>query len=235
MNTSMNQTAAVSFQASLPKEYGDTALGLRFLRVAWLSILLGILLEFVLLAVKTFAGQNASAEFYAADLAQKVSWSFFVCVGVAAGQSIGRALQPVAAGVVGLLVSPLAFAAAKGIHKAVGSSLQLAVPTIEHAAPSPWIIALLKGTEFALLGVLLAWLATTSWAGFRAHAASGLGTGIVFGSALVTYGYLASSPRPPMVAIVAQSLNELIYPIGCACVIYSTSKLGKRFASTARA
>jgi hypothetical protein len=81
-----------------------------------------------------------------------------------------------------------------------------------------------------LLGVLLAWLATTSWAGFRAHAATGLGTGIVFGSALVGYGYLASSPRPDTVEIFAQSLNELIYPIGCACVIYSSSKLGQKFA-----
>jgi hypothetical protein len=236
MNTSMNQTAVVSFQALHPEEsHVNLAFGLRLLRVAWLAIVLGIFLEMVLLAVKIYAGSHQSAEFYAADLAQKVSWSLFVCVGVAAGQSIGRVLQPLAAGVVGFVVSPLAFAAAKGIHKAVSSSLQLAMPTAEQVAPSPWVIALLKGIEFALLGVLLAWLATKSWAGFRTHAASGLLTGIVFGSALVAYGYFASSPHPELVAIVAQALNELIYPVGCACVIYSTSELGKRFSSPPRA
>lgn len=225
-----NPDKLICIESSRPWEMNSNqALGMRFLRVAWLAILLGIFLELVLLVVKSIGQQSAGPQFYAADLAQKVSWSLVVCIGVAVGQSVGRVLQPFAAGVVGLLVSPLAFAAAKGIHKAVGSSLQIAVPAAGQIAPSPGIIALVKGVEFAMLGVLLAWIATQAWAGFRTHIASGLATGIVFGSALVKYTYLASSPRPDTVTSVAMALNELIYPIGCSCVIYSSSKLGQRF------
>jgi hypothetical protein len=237
MNTVMSQTIAVPAKRNRVEPAlsvdlnGTRALGVRLARVAWLAVLLGISLELVLLLVKTLAGQSTSSAVIAAGMAQKVSWSLIVCVGVAAGQNVSRAIQPLAAGAAGLVASPVAFAAAKGVHMAISSALQIAAPVAGHAAPSPWVIALVKGIEFALLGTLLAWLVTKSWAGFGTYAASGLVTGIVFGTALVAYVSLASDPRPTVVAIVAQALNELIYPVGCASVIYCTSKLGKQFAA----
>jgi hypothetical protein len=235
MNMDASQTTAAAklnrVEPTLSTDINaNRALGVRLARVAWMAVLLGISLELVLLLVKTLAGQSTGSAVIAAGLAQKVSWSLIVCVGVAAGQNVSRALQPLAAGAAGLVASPLAFAAAKGVHMAVSSALQIAVPAAGHAAPSPWVIAIVKGIEFALLGTLLAWFVTKSWAGFGTYAASGLVTGTVFGTALVVYVYLASDPRPAAMAIVAQTLNEVIYPVGCASVIYCTSKLGKQFA-----
>jgi hypothetical protein len=217
--------------ASRPLNANDNlAFGRRLLHAAWLAVLLGILLEIALLLLKTLAGDSTGSAGVAAALAQKVSWSLIVCVGVAAGQNVSRALQPLAAGAVGLVAAPLAFAAAKGIHMAISSSLQIAVPVAGHAAPNPWVIALIKGVEFALLGAMLAWLVAKPWAGLGTYAACGLASGIVFGTALVAYVLLASDPRPSALAIVVQAINELIYPIGCSCVIYSSNKLGQRFA-----
>ena len=66
-----------------------SSLGRNLLHVAWLSILLGLTLEVLLLVLHAFtetAGHTPKP--FVADLAQKVSWSLFVCVGLALGTTV---------------------------------------------------------------------------------------------------------------------------------------------------
>ena len=61
-------------------------------RVAWLSIGLGIALEVLLLVLAAYTGTGgATPKPFLADLVQKVSWSFIVCVGLAFGTTAGKA------------------------------------------------------------------------------------------------------------------------------------------------
>src|SRR3712207_5242448 len=72
----------------------------KILRVAWLSILLGIVLEVLLLVLAAYTGTGGTTpKPFISDLAQKVSWSFIVCVGLAFGSTASKARS----GVMGLL------------------------------------------------------------------------------------------------------------------------------------
>jgi len=70
--------------------------------VAWLAILLGMAMEALMLAVAAGFRTAAAPDPFLAELAQKVSWSFLVCVGLALGNAIVRA-RPAAMGVLGLV------------------------------------------------------------------------------------------------------------------------------------
>ncbi len=58
-------------------------LGATLLRVAWLSIILGVAMEILLLVVAVGFGTAESAPPFVADLVQKTSWSTLVCMGLA--------------------------------------------------------------------------------------------------------------------------------------------------------
>ena len=56
----------------------------------------------------------------------------------------------------------------------------------------------------------------------------GLGVAIVFGGAAVGYTVNVSSPAPATGKVVALGLNELLYPIGCALVLYASDAMSQR-------
>ncbi|MEZ5312870.1 MAG: hypothetical protein R2862_04045 [Thermoanaerobaculia bacterium] len=63
--------------------------------------------------------------------------------------------------------------------------------------------------------------------GVGAHAIAGFAAGLLFGVPLVV---LAVQAMPQMggLAIAARLTNELIFPLGCALVLYASDTLGKR-------
>jgi len=198
------------------------ALGPTLLRAAWLSILLGIGIELSIVFVAFGLAAPPSGAAAVADGVQKVSWSVFVCVGLALGM-VARQMGASAAGLAGLLSAPLAFIVARAAHKSVAQVLDL--PAIPAAGPSPALLASVKGVEYAALGLALWWISRRPWGGMGAHAAAGTIAGAVFGGAIVALT-VAAAPAPPTAAsLLPRILNELIFPIGCALVLYVAGAL----------
>ena len=127
----MSETASV---AAIPERVSSQDSFLpQVVRVAWLSVGLGIAFEILLLVLAALSGTaGESGKPALADLAQKISWSFLVCVGLAFGTA-ARKLRETVMGGLGLFVAPLAFIAAKAIHKGLGQALG----TIARALTTP--------------------------------------------------------------------------------------------------
>lgn len=199
------------------------------LRVAWLSILLGLILEVLLLVLRAFTGTAGdSPKPFVSDLAQKVSWSFIVCVGLAFGSAASKARDEVM-GLLGAISAPLGFAAARAVHKGVNSALDVAGPAV--AAGFPFLIAALKGIEYAVFGFVLSRLGKRT-SSLGAYVGAGAAIGLTFGVVIVIA--LARASKTPLgpVELAARGINEVLFPVGCSLVLYAAEALGKRIPST---
>jgi hypothetical protein len=185
--------------------------------VAWLAIVLGMAMEALMLAVAAGFRNVAAPDPFLAELAQKVSWSFVVCVGLAVGNAIVRA-RPAAMGVLGLVSAPIAVNVSRALHKGIAGALGVAVA----AGPAPFAIAALKATQYALLGFALGHLGQRG-AGALAHAGAGLLAGLLFGIPIVGMAVGADQA-----STVARTVNELVFPVGCSLVIYTAEILSSR-------
>ena len=196
------------------------------LKGAWLAIALGFAIEALILGSVALAGGALAAKPFTADLVQKVSWSFFVCVALAVARTASRSTG-VVMGVVGLLAAPAAFAIARGLHK--GASQALGLLAAAAPGPSPMLVAGIKGLQYAVLGLAVGWIAKKAWGGVAAHAGVGFASGLLFGGPLLVLTFQAM-PQLSAGAIAARSVNELLFPVGCALVLYASDTLGKRLA-----
>lgn len=194
------------------------------LNVAWISILLGLAIELLLLLIALGFGRFQALRPFVADGVQKISWSFFVCAGVALGTTAGR-LRPVVMGVLGVVAAPLAFHIARTAHKIAAAMLGAAAP----GAPvlSLFTLATLKATEYGFLGAAVAWVGKRE-GGALAHAGVGLLTGLVFGGGImVMNAQLSPSPVPPA-ALLSQAVNEILFPIGCSMTLFVSQLIAKK-------
>lgn len=201
-------------------------LGAKLLRVAWLAILLGFVMEGLLLLLGTGLGEVFGLDRITADLVKNVSWALFVCAGLAVGTTIAKARLPLA-GLAGLLSAPLAFEVSRILHKGTLEALSTSGGTAEGAFP--FLIALVKGLEYACLGMLIGWLGSRPWGGALAHAATGLAIGLVFGGAILALT-MGATPQPSNTALISQGVNEVLFPVGCSLVLFSAAALGKKMA-----
>lgn len=197
------------------------------LRVAWLSIGLGVALEVLVLTVAAYAGtQGSSPKPFVADLAHKVSWSFLVCVGLAFGTAAGKARSAVM-GFLGLISAPVAFAVARSLHKGVAAAMGLAGTVA--AGPSPLLIALLKAIEFGFLGAALGRLGKGARGSPGSYVALGLLTGLVFGGTIIGMT-VAAGAKADLASLLSRGINEVLFPLGCSLVLYAADAIGKRLA-----
>lgn len=60
------------------------------LNVAWLSVLLGLGMEILLILAAAYFGSDNATAAIIADAVQKISWSTLVCSGVAVGMAAGK-------------------------------------------------------------------------------------------------------------------------------------------------
>src|ERR671917_544243 len=123
--------------------------GSMLLRVAWLAILLGLGMEVLLLVLGGAVGDVLGVGPIVADFVRNITWSVFVCVGLAVGTAVAKARVPI-------------------------------------------------------MGAL----------------------GLVFGSVEIA---LASTvaPLPPVPDLLVEGVNEVLFPVGCALVLFSANVLGK--------
>jgi hypothetical protein len=186
------------------------------LRVAWLAILLGLLLQAAQLLVAAGFGMAISPRPLLAETLKTLSWSLLVCVGVALGRVAAKGRLPLE-GITGLLAAPLALLAANAVHKGVAEAVDAAgVP----AGPAPlWVLAV-KAAEYACLGLALEWVGRRAWGSALGHLAVGLVTGVVFGGVFLAV-VVQSAPAPLSApSLVARGVNELLFPVGCALVVF---------------
>jgi hypothetical protein len=186
------------------------------LRVAWLAIVLGLLLQLALLLVAAGFGKGISPGTVLAETCRIVSWSLLVCVGVALGRVAAKGRLPLE-GVTGLLAAPLALTAANAVQKGVAEAVDTAgVP----AGPAPLWVRAIKAAEYACLGLALEWVGRRAWGSALGHLAVGLLTGVVFGGVFLAV-VVQSAPTPLSTpSLVARGVNELLFPVGCALVVF---------------
>jgi hypothetical protein len=201
-------------------------LGRTVLRVAWLSIVLGLALEVLLVILRIGTGTAGAPQVFIADLAQKVSWSFIVCVGLALGTAAGKARSSVM-GLLGAISGPLGFTVARSVHKSVQQALSVAGPAVAGAAP--FLIGGLKGLQYAALGAVLGWISRRPDSRIGTYLGAGAAVGVVFGSLLLMAHARAATAPIPAVDMAARGINEVIFPIGCALVLYAAQGIGSRF------
>ncbi len=199
-------------------------LGATLLRVAWLAIALGLLMEVILLVLGGALGEAFGLRPLVADLVRNVTWSVFVCVGLAIGTAVVKARVPVM-GLLGLLSAPGAFEASRVLHK--GTLEALAVSGGGGDEISPLLVAVIKGLEYGCLGFGVGWVSQRRWGGAAAHAAVGLLIGLLFGATEI-----ALTPGPigqlSTADVLTESVNEILFPVGCCLVLYSAKALGER-------
>jgi hypothetical protein len=186
------------------------------LRVAWLAILLGLLLQVAVLLVAVGFGTAPSPGPVLAETLKTVSWSLLVCVGVALGRVAAKGRLP-AEGITGLLAAPLALTVANTVQKGVAEAVGAAgVP----AGPTPlWVLAI-KAAEYGALGLLLNWVGQRAWHSALGHLAVGLLVGVVFGGLFLAV-VVRTAPTPLSApSLLAKGLNELLFPVGCALVVF---------------
>jgi hypothetical protein len=77
----------------------------------------------------------------------------------------------------------------------------------------------------------LGWIGRRAWGSALGHAGAGLLTGIIFGGALLAIT-VQSAPAPLSTpSLLARGVNELLFPIGCALVVFIAEVLGRHVAS----
>lgn len=198
--------------------------GSTLMRVAWLAIVLGLGIEVLLLMVSVFGGSGSAT--FVADLVKSVAWSVFVCVGLAVGTAITRAQVPLM-GLLGLLAAPVAFETSRALHKGTVEALSLSGGTEAGGAPV-LLIAAIKGVEYGCLGLALGWIGNRDWGGAAAHVGAGLATGVVFGGTIIGLVYAAAPGSLSTADLLSRGINEILFPIGCALVLFSAKALGER-------
>ena len=194
------------------------------LHVGWLAVLLGLAIEVILVVLAAGFGTLKSAYPVIADLVNKISWSVIVCVGIAVGTMAQKARGPLM-GLAGLLAAPLAFVVARSLHK--GALAALGVAAAAGPGPSLLLIGLLKGLQYASFGLALSWIEKKPWGKLAAYLATGLVAGLVFGGMILGLVINAAPQMPPVPVLVSSATNEVLFPIGCALVIYISKVMNK--------
>jgi hypothetical protein len=200
-------------------------LGATLLRVAWLAVILGLAMEVLLLVLGGVVGDALGLKPFVADLVRNVTWSVFVCAGLAVGTTVVKARAPLM-GFLGLVSGPLAFEASRVVHKGTLEALAI---TGGGGNLSPVLVAGIKGIEYGCLGLGVGWVSQRRWGGAAAHVAVGLLVGLTFGSvelALVA----GATPPPPTSDLFVDGVNEVLFPVGCSLVLFSAGVLGKKTA-----
>ncbi len=195
----------------------------RTLRVAAWSVALGIALEIAQLVLLAFRDVLPDAARVFAETSGKVTWSLLVCVSISCGMVAGKT-RPRAMSLLGFLAAPAGFAIARSVHKSVGSALAVAPGAAD--ALSPFLVAALKAVEYGAFGLVVARLTQRPVISLRSHLLTGLAIGVVAAAAFIAL-VLRAQPTTSTTALAGRGISEVLFPIGCAAIVYVTERAGR--------
>jgi hypothetical protein len=202
-----------------PLSHGARLALRRVVMVAWLAIALGFAMEALILTVRFAADTHPATTQVLIELAQGVTWSFFVCAGV----SLGTALAKVRASLGGLIAAisaPLAMGIAKGTQKVMVSALDVSAKPVILSLTT---LGVLRAIEYGLLGWMLASLASKDSPRPLHFMLAGAFVGAVFGGGITTLTIETAAAKDIVLTLpqaIATGLNEIVFPIGCSLVVY---------------
>jgi hypothetical protein len=202
-----------------------SALSSQLFAAAWMSVALAFALE-ALTALGAFTlGRGTEAQVFLASVGQKVGWGTLVCVGLAFAKAF-KPKDPGAAAWAGILAAPLAFTVARAVHKGLSQALGLDVAS---AAPALLVLLTsLKALQYGVLGSTLARLDLKENATLASYLRTGAWVALLFGGATLAVTALFSPARSGAAAWLARGINELLFPLGCALILFVASAAGKR-------
>lgn len=222
-------TAETDFSNAIPGTIAPDTMQLAVRRLAFASLLavaLGFVMQGLILGAKLTAGGSFPGILLLVDLAQGVTWAFFVCAGVSIGTALTRG-RTMLAGVIAALFAPLALAFAKSAQKVMAQ--------IIGAATEPGLLPLttvgiFRAIEYGVLGWILAMLVqkqeTRAWPYLGTGAAAGLLLGGTFVWLTLDAAAAVGNQTAPA-QIAAMVVNEVFFPIGCTLVIYVSQWVGR--------
>lgn len=199
--------------------------------IAMLAVVLGIAVQLLILTAKLTTGLQVPGIIFLVDLAQGVTWSILVCTGVAIATSVLKA-RAVLAGIMSAIFAPVAIGLAKASQRMVAGLLEVAE---QQAILSLGSVSLLRAVEYGALGYLLGTLAQRSEKRLHRYLAAGLTVGVFLGGAVLalTAFFARRSGLPFGSAQIATGvINEVVFPVGCAIVIYAGQLVGRSFTRT---
>ena len=193
----------------------------RLMWAVWAAILLGLAVQTLILLAKIGAGAAFPGIRWLPDVLGGVAWSVIVCGGVALGVAMAE-VRAVLMGALGFIAAPLAFTIAKGVQRGMQGLVEAPVDKL---GPLFFAIAGVKAVEYAVLGGLLAYLILKTPNRLWPFILTGAAVGAVFGGGVVWLTLAQSTPKQP--ALVGLVVNETIFPMGCALVIYLSFHAGR--------
>jgi|SRR6185436_4801009 len=185
----------------------------KLIRAAWVAVLLGIAMEIIVLA----AGGSSTATLLR-DTLGKVAWSTIVCFGVAVGAASSAKVRAPSMSLAGFLSAPAAFAVARIVQKALSQAMGSSSGSTRDVV----LLALLKALEYGGFGLVMGWLSSEGMNRAYHYAIAGAITGLYFGG-LITVVTAASAK----VKVFPLALNEMLFPIGCAMVLFISGLLAR--------
>ena len=198
------------------------------LLASWTAVAVGLLFEALQLGVMRVGDLPFPAlAAVVAETAQKVCWAYLVCVALAVGTAVARA-SPAAVAGLGLVAAPLAFGAARSLHQGV---MQMLSAGVTAGGPNVWLLAALKAVEYAFLGFAITLLVRRPEPRLPPYLRAGLVVGAIFGGIIVWLMHQAATPPGlPATMLVARSVNEVLFPVACASLLWVTNTLARRAA-----
>lgn len=182
-------------------------LRINLVRVAAGAAGLGLVMETLLVV----GGQTTAT---LGSLIDHGMWPFLVCMAVAVGQAATGG-WPARSGAVAAVLAPAAFLGAKVLQKGMAVLTDgVTGPALNNALLTE---AAMRAVEYAALTAVLAWLGRQRWAGVLAFLGAGLGIGLLF-------GLLIGVVLPPA-NLLGWAVKELVFPTGCALVIFASETL----------
>lgn len=215
--------------AAAPAANDADAAGALIRRIAFIAVaalVLGFAIQALILATKLSGGLFPATSSIVADATNGIAWSLLICVGVGIITAISKA-KPVLAGLLSLMIAPLAVALAKSSQKIMSGLVSAAE---QEAVLSLSAVSALRAIEYGVLGWALARLVQRTELRPSRYFGIGALVGLVFGGAIVFFGYqVAMTKGAPMgaVQVISGIINEVLFPIGCAGIIYAGQLVGR--------
>ncbi len=179
-----------------------------------MAIVLGFLMEIIVLAAR---GSTTST--LVRDTLAKVSWSAIVCFGVAVGATASAKLRASAMGIAGFFAAPAGFAVARIVQKALS---QASGSAGSESILGVVLLASLKALEYGGFGLVTGWMSSDGMNRAAHYVVAGAFTGLYFGSLITTVVTAGTAAR-----VLPLALNEILFPIGCAMVLFVSGLLAR--------